>query len=85
MAQNGADAGGCLGTALGIALVLWIPLHFAGKALLYYRETSTADGMLKGQTYVKCHYLSSTGLIETANLTPFPNQFFCPRMKSVVE
>jgi hypothetical protein len=33
------DAAGCIGAVLAIAAVGWVPLHFSGKSILYWRET----------------------------------------------
>jgi hypothetical protein len=52
------DAAGCIGAVLAIAAVGWVPLHFSGKSILYWRETKEIREIYDSST---CRYFNSTG------------------------
>ncbi len=75
---------GGIGGLLLLGATVWLPFHFSGKALLYYRATEPV--MLPGYagtTLVTCKFLNSTGSEEIAKLTAYPEQYYCPRYKDI--
>jgi hypothetical protein len=51
------DTAGCIGAVLAIAAVGWIPLHFSGKSILYWRETKEIREIYDSKSFlVTCRY-----------------------------
>lgn len=82
------DSLGCLGALAGLAIVVWVPLHFSGKSILYNRSQLKTEltymGTPTGTSYIiSCHYFNSTGTEEVFKQTGYPDSYFCPRLKDI--
>ena len=75
---------GCIGALLMIAVLGWVPLHFSGKSLLYWRETKEIREVYDSKSFlVTCQYFNSTGFEETVRQTGYPGTYYCPRFKDL--
>lgn len=78
------DSLGCVGALIILALVGWVPLHFSGKSMLYWRETKEIREIYDSKSFlVTCRYFNSTGTEETIRQTGYPNNYYCQRYKDV--
>jgi hypothetical protein len=83
--SDSSDGAGCTGAVLMLAAIGWLPLHFSGKSILYYR--SEERGTFYANSYVvTCHYFTSTGIEEKQRVFDFAaskDAFYCPRYKDI--
>lgn len=80
------EGAGCLGALLLIAVFGWVPLHFSGKSILYWRDETQTNGQYGINFGVKCRYFTSTGTETTYHFFGYENArsaFYCPRIKDI--
>lgn len=80
------DGAGCIGTVLVLAALIWVPLHFSGKSILFGRTESQYQGLYGTNYVVLCIYFTSTGTEEIRREFDGPasrSAFYCPRLKDI--